>query len=339
MAACWGTWTGRDVLSMAMGAGAIYLLYKTISAGLNSPPSTTGAHDSEGLSMEEMRSNQLHGELERMLALLGEQEGPSRASVLNSIARCVLLLEPEPCPCSPEDLQLLLSCVDDPSKDTQIQALNALRAFATQHELKPQIQVALSTCDVPTRVAGLRLLNVLEVPPEAEPLLCQELPTLLHFLQQEDDGTQLQVLRLLTALSRREDFLHHILSCQVPENFLTTLQTSLSGPVLYELLLLLEVLHEGCTQPRRTAVHNSTDTCSLHEALFGDSSRLAELLLATFVHPEEEVQLQACRVILSLQFCTPGRNLAATTTTTTLSDHSFTTTFEFPTYLSGEHSS
>lgn len=30
-----------------------------------------------------------------MLALLGEQEGPSHASTLNSIAHCILLLEPE----------------------------------------------------------------------------------------------------------------------------------------------------------------------------------------------------------------------------------------------------
>lgn len=40
MAACWGTWTGRHVLSVATGAGAIYLLYKTVADGLSS------AHDS-----------------------------------------------------------------------------------------------------------------------------------------------------------------------------------------------------------------------------------------------------------------------------------------------------
>jgi len=107
--------------------------------------------------------------------------------------------------------------------------------------------------------------------------------------------------------------------------------------VLYELLLQLEVLHKGCAQPWCTAVHGSTDTFSLHKALFMDTLWLAELLLAAFLQPKEEVQLQACRVILSLQFCTPGHSLAATTTTTTtLSDHSFTTTFKFPVYPTGE---
>lgn len=41
MAACWGTWTGRHVLSVATGAGAIYLLYKTVADGLSSAPDST----------------------------------------------------------------------------------------------------------------------------------------------------------------------------------------------------------------------------------------------------------------------------------------------------------
>uniref|UniRef100_A0A8C6YXT4 Uncharacterized protein n=1 Tax=Nothoprocta perdicaria TaxID=30464 RepID=A0A8C6YXT4_NOTPE len=38
MAACWDKWTGRYVLSVATGAGAVYLLYRTIQAGLSCPP-------------------------------------------------------------------------------------------------------------------------------------------------------------------------------------------------------------------------------------------------------------------------------------------------------------
>lgn len=49
--------------------------------------------------------------------------------------------------------------------------------------------------------------------------------------------------------------------------------------MLYELLLLLEVLHKGFAQAQCTAVHGSTDT-SLHEVLFRDSLWLAKLLTA-----------------------------------------------------------
>lgn len=148
---------------------------------------------------------------------------------------------------------------------------------------------------------------------------------------------QLQVLRLLIALSRKEELLPDILNCQVgppapqpvgfagdlhprfhpgaapslaagsqhllgqvrPE-FLSLMNNSQPGKLLCEMLLLVEVLHGGCAKPRRPSKSPKSGSCSLYEVLFGENSHLDEHLLVMFVHPEERVQLQACKLIMSL---------------------------------------
>lgn len=71
--------------------------------------------------------------------------------------------------------------------------------------------------------------------------------------------------------------------------------------LLSELLLLLEVLHEGCSQPRRPSKSPKSDSCSLYEVLFGENSDLADRLMVMFVHPDLTVQVQACKLVMKLQ--------------------------------------
>ncbi|XP_068773949.1 armadillo repeat-containing protein 12 isoform X2 [Struthio camelus] len=332
MAACWEKWTGRYVLSVATGAGAVYLLYKTLQAGLSSPPGGAEplsvarlAAERDGPGARDSR------ELRKLLSALGQrQDDYSKSMVLHSITRCVYLLEAEAAACTHEDIRLVASCLDDKAKEIKIQALNALKAFSSIRKFKIKIQeyipkileLVTSTWDSEMHVAGLRLLGGLPLPDHTHPLLRRAAPALLDFLQTDSTLAQVQVLKLLIKMAQEEDLLYDILNCQVQPDFLSLLHASQPGSLLREMLVFVEVLNEGCLSPAYQAAHHEYNEQSLHEALFGEGSRLADRLLAVFVHPEEEVQLQACKVILSLQL---GKEDA---TATTLSSHSFDTTFD-----------
>ncbi|XP_040391686.1 armadillo repeat-containing protein 12 isoform X3 [Cygnus olor] len=310
MAACWGTWTGRHVLSVATGAGAIYLLYRAVAEGLSSAPRGADRYRLErpdhqdGLPVEEVLSRRACEELLEMLR--AQQDGRSRSAILRSITHCVYLMDAKNPTCSPEHVQLVASCLDDHNRDTKIQALNTLRAFATRSLFTAQVQdyypkildLVISSRDTEVQVAALRLLNALPVPPNIEPLLRRTVPNLLGFLQWDNYTIQLQVLRLLITLSRKEELLPDILNCQ-------------PGKLLCEMLLLVEVLHGGCAKSRRPSKSPKSGSCSLYEVLFGENSHLDKHLLVMFVHPEERVQLQACKLIMSLRLYKLDAEIAA----------------------------
>ncbi|KAM8795895.1 armadillo repeat-containing protein 12 [Eudromia elegans] len=310
MAACWDKWTGRYVLSVATGAGAVYLLYKTIQAGLSCPPGGAEPPSIARLAMGRDGGGGDSRELRKLLAALGQrQDDYARSMVLNSITRCVYLLEAEAAACSAEDIRLVASCLEEGDKEITIQALNALKAFANIRKFHGQIQeyvpkvleLVTSTWDAEVHVAGLRLLQALPLPEHLEPLLRRAVPALVDVLQNDGPLAQVQALKLLVKLAHKEDLLYDILNCQVQPDFLSLLHASQPGALLREMLRLVEVLHEGSQRPAFRAARRPYGERSLQRALFGDDSRLAERLLAVFVHPEEEVQLQACKVILSLQ--------------------------------------
>uniref|UniRef100_A0A8B9DE82 Armadillo repeat-containing domain-containing protein n=1 Tax=Anser cygnoides TaxID=8845 RepID=A0A8B9DE82_ANSCY len=244
MAACWGTWTGRRVLSVATGAGAVYLLYRTVAEALSSVPGGTDRYRLEspdhqdGLPVEEVLSRRVCEELLEMLR--AQQDGRSRSAILRSITRCVYLMDTKNPTCSPEHIQLVASCLDDHNGDTKVQALNTLRAFATRSLFTARVQdfypkildLVISSRDTEVQVAALRLLNALPVPPNIEPLLRRAVPNLLGFLQWDNYAIQLQVLRLLIALSRKEELLPDILNCQVRPEFLSLMNNSQPGKLL-----------------------------------------------------------------------------------------------------------
>ncbi|XP_062450782.1 armadillo repeat-containing protein 12 [Rhea pennata] len=327
----------KNKITVATGAGAVYLLYKTIQAGLKSPPG--GA---EPLSIARLAVEHDGGgggpaggesrELRKLLAALGQrQDDYSKSVVLNSITRCVYLLEAEAAACTYEDIRLVASCLDERDKEVKIQALNALKAFSGIRKFRIKIQeyvpkileLVTSTWDAEMHVAGLRLLNGLPLPEHSHPLLRRAAPALVDFLQTDGPLAQVQVLKLLVKMAQKEDLLYDVLNCQVQPDFLRLLHASQPGGLLREALVLVETLHEGCLSPAYRAARREYNEQSLHQALFGEDSRLADHLLAVFVHPEEEVQLQACKVILSLQL---GKEDAAAAAT--LSSHSFETTFD-----------
>lgn len=238
-----------------------------------------------------------------------KQDEYARSMVLHSVTRCVYLLEAEASACTADDILLVASMLDDKENSVKIQALNTLKAFSGIRKFRLQIQEhsikvleLISTIwDSELHIASLRLLNNLPLPDFAHPQLRRVMPALMEILQSDYILAQVQVIRLLSSLAQKNDLLYDILNCQVHSNFLNLFQATQPGSLLFEVLVFAERLSEGRNTPHYRAVKWHYGEQSLHEALFGDESRLADRLLALVIHPEEEVQIQACKVIVSLQ--------------------------------------
>lgn len=97
---------------------------------------------------------------------------------------------------------------------------------------------------------------------------------------------------------------------KVHAEFMRHFQPSQPGNLLFELLVFVERLSGGRLTPHYRSVDWQYNELSLHEVLFGKGSRLSNCLLALIIHPEEQVQLQACRAIFKLQQQTEGAEVA-----------------------------
>uniref|UniRef100_G3RHL6 Armadillo repeat containing 12 n=1 Tax=Gorilla gorilla gorilla TaxID=9595 RepID=G3RHL6_GORGO len=303
----------KSVVSLATGAGAIYLLYKAIKAGIKcKPPLCSNSPICIArLAVERERHGRDSGELRRLLnSLECKQDEYAKSMILHSITRCVYLLEAEASACTTDDIVLLGYMLDDKDNSVKTQALNTLKAFSGIRKFRLKIQEhsikvleLISTIwDTELHIAGLRLLNNLPLPDYVHPQLRRVMPALMEILQSDYILAQVQAVRLLSYLAQKNDLLYDILNCQVHSNFLNLFQPTQSGSLLYEVLVFAERLSEGRNAPHYCAVKWNYNEQSLHESLFGEESRLADRLLALVIHPEEDVQIQACKVIVSLQY-------------------------------------
>ncbi|XP_009203255.1 armadillo repeat-containing protein 12 isoform X2 [Macaca nemestrina] len=303
----------KSVVSLATGAGAIYLLYKAIKAGIKcKPPLCTNSPICIArLAVERERHGRDSGELRRLLnSLECKQDEYAKSMILHSITRCVYLLEAEASACTTDDIVLLGYMLDDKDNSVKTQALNTLKAFSGIRKFRLKIQEhsikvleLISTIwDTELHIAGLRLLNNLPLPDYVHPQLRRVMPALMEILQSDYILAQVQAVRLLSYLAQKNDLLYDILNCQVHSNFLNLFQPTQPGSLLYEVLVFAERLSEGRNAPHYRAVKWHYNEQSLHESLFGEESRLADRLLALVIHPEEDVQIQACKVIVSLQY-------------------------------------
>nr|XP_010332374.1 armadillo repeat-containing protein 12 isoform X2 [Saimiri boliviensis boliviensis] len=303
----------KSVVSLATGAGAIYLLYKAIKAGIKcKPPLCSNSPICIArLAVERERHGRDSGELRRLLnSLECKQDEYAKSMILHSITRCVYLLEAEASACTTDDIVLVGYMLDDRDNSVKTQALNTLKAFSGIRKFRLKIQEhaikvleLISTIwDTELHVAGLRLLNNLPLPDYVHPQLRRVMPALMEILQSDYILAQVQAVRLLSYLAQKNDLLYDILNCQVHSNFLSLFQPTQPGSILYEVLVFAERLSEGRNAPHYRAVKWHYNEQSLHESLFGEESRLADRLLALVIHPEEDVQIQACKVIVSLQY-------------------------------------
>ncbi|XP_039179329.1 armadillo repeat-containing protein 12-like isoform X4 [Crotalus tigris] len=250
------------------------------------------------------------GELRRLLMSLSPNlDDDTKRMTLRNITQCICLKESEANGCTNDDIKLVASFLDDKDKETKTETLNALKAFTAVWKFKIKIQeyvpkiieTVTSNWDNNLQIAGLKLLNGLHIPDYTHTLLRTQLTNFMDILLTANTLTKIQVLKFLGTLIEKKDFLYDIMNCQAPTDFLNLFQTSQPGNLLYEMLVLLERLSEGRQSPQYLSMQWDYNKNSLHEIIFGDNSRLSERLLALIVHPEEDVQTQACKVILSLK--------------------------------------
>uniref|UniRef100_A0A8D0H7R0 Armadillo repeat-containing domain-containing protein n=1 Tax=Sphenodon punctatus TaxID=8508 RepID=A0A8D0H7R0_SPHPU len=280
-------------------AGELMVCYLVISLGVS-------------IEHSESVAGKDSGELRRLLATLNPGlDDYSKSMILHSIARSVYLLETEAYACTYEDLKLVASFLEDKDDGIKVLAINALKAFTGIWKFKIKIQEWLpkvldlitSTWNSELHVAGLRLLNGLPLPDYTHMQLKRLMPSLMEILQSGDSLAQVQAVKFFSIMAQKENLLHDILNCQVNPNFLNLFQNLQLENFLSELLFFVEKLSEGCLSPQYRAMHWEYNELSLHEILFGNNSHLADCLICLLMNREEEVQKQACNVILSLQLC------------------------------------
>ncbi|XP_029389057.1 armadillo repeat-containing protein 12 [Mus pahari] len=275
----------KSFVGLATGAGALYLLYKAVRTGLKChPPLCSNSPIC----------------IARECPVPGERALPQEASLRPPLGAST---------CTTDDIDLVAEMLDEKDNSVKIQALNALKAFSGIRKFRLKIQEhcikvleLISTIwDLELHIAGLRLLNNLPLPDYVHPQLRRVMPALMEIIQSDCILAQVQAVRLLSYLAQKNDLLYDILNCQVRCNFLNLFQSTQPGSLLFEVLVFAEHLSEGRNATHYRAVKWHYNEQSLHEALFGDESRLADRLLSLVIHPEEEVQIQACKVIVSLQ--------------------------------------
>ncbi|XP_025021398.1 armadillo repeat-containing protein 12-like [Python bivittatus] len=267
-----------------------------------------------GLSSESYQISSIKvtvpGELRRLLMSLSPNlDDDTKRMTLHNIAQCIYLKESEASDCTNDDVKVVASFLDDKDKDTKTEALNALKAFTAIWRFKIKIQefvpkvieIVTSDWDNDVQTAGLKLLNGLHIPDDTHALLRTQLANFMDILLTANTLAKVQVLKFLDTLTEKEDLLYDIMNCQAPAEFLNLFQTSQPGNLLYEILVFVERLSEGRQSPQYQSMQWEYSDNSLHETIFGDNSRLSDRLLALIIHPEEEVQSQACKVILSLR--------------------------------------
>uniref|UniRef100_G3UMY2 Armadillo repeat containing 12 n=1 Tax=Loxodonta africana TaxID=9785 RepID=G3UMY2_LOXAF len=303
----------KGVVGLATGAGAIYLLYKAIKAGIKcQPPICTNSPICIArLAIERERHGRDSGELRRLFnSLECKQDEYAKSMILHSITRCVYLLEAEASACTVDDIRLVGYMLDDEDNSVKIQALNTLKAFSGIRKFRLKIQFnpfrlkktkPKLFLDLQVSLWQMVYLSHVKTNTFPHPVLRFVLVLLLSIVESLVILATDLKLRLIGKL--RSNFIPIFLPSplQVQSNFLTLFQSTQPGSLLFEVLLFAERLSEGRNSPHYRAVKWHYNEQSLHEALFGDESRLADRLLALVIHPEEEVQIQACKVIVSLQ--------------------------------------
>ncbi|XP_012411862.1 armadillo repeat-containing protein 12 [Trichechus manatus latirostris] len=252
----------KGVVGLATAAGAIYLLYKAIKAGIkcqppictNSPiciarecpgpgeralPQEAPASEAssvggaKGLAIERERHGRDSGELRRLFnSLECKQDEYAKSMILHSITRCVYLLEAEASACTMDDIRLVGYMLDDKDNSVKIQALNTLKAFSGIRKFRLKIQEhsikvleLISTIwDSELHIAGLRLLNNLPLPDFVHPQLRRVMPALMEILQCDYILAQVQAIRLLSYLAQKNDLLYDILNCQAGDSSIATIR-------------------------------------------------------------------------------------------------------------------
>ncbi|XP_054836389.1 armadillo repeat-containing protein 12 [Eublepharis macularius] len=330
--------TPQNLATMATGAGAVYLVAKTIMAGIQSPPYNPEPLPFAKLAIEQQTPNVTvkdSGELRGLLLSLNPRlDDYAKRMILLGITRCVYLLDKEASACTYDDITLVASFLDDQDMGIKIQALNALKAFASICKFKIRIQefvpkvleMITTFWDNDVHIAGLRLLNALQLPAQTHLLPKKLMPSLMDILQSGSPVAQVQVLKFLSMLAQNEDLLYDIMNCQVHPEFMNLFQPSQLGNLLFEMLVLVERLSEGRLTPQYQSMNWQYNELSLHEVLFGEDSRLSDRLLSLIIHPEEQVQIQACRVILKLQLSEGPEIVAASEIDSSLSNFLFDST-------------
>ncbi|XP_078278929.1 armadillo repeat-containing protein 10-like [Rhinoraja longicauda] len=313
----------KKLMALLTGAGAAYLLYRTVCSGFTGPQededdllidhSGNSTLDSIGaLGDQDTCPNSLKmnlQDLKTVLTILHESKDPIiRGTILTSIYRIPGFSSQQDLLRSEGGISTIAESLDDPLdyiKTSAVMVLNVLSNDPANRDLLskyiPQVvSLATSTLHEFEQLPCLRLLTKLSHNQQSHPPLRPVLPDFFHLLQVGSSTIKFQVLQILINFSSNVEMTFHMLDVPLPASFLYLFNYFQRQDILNDLLLLISNLMEMERSISYRAARHQYRDGSLFLLLLGPNTQFFNRLIYLMAFPDDRIKLQAARIVTSL---------------------------------------
>ncbi|XP_033823865.1 armadillo repeat-containing protein 10 [Periophthalmus magnuspinnatus] len=204
-----------------------------------------------------------------------------------------------------EGIPIIAGFLSDPAADVRVQSLIALNNLSMNIENQEQLTVYVpkvlelietSPMNSELQLCALRLLTNLSVTDKHQHLLKDSIKLLLSLFVVSNETLQVQTLKVLVNLSSNPDMMDDIVQVQAPASVLLLFDPRTVPAVLVRLLTFAGNL-KAWRPSAQVAAELRQNQDSLFRLMLDESSQLHSRVLPLLSHPEEEVRLQAARVL------------------------------------------
>ncbi|KAJ0069689.1 hypothetical protein NL108_012339 [Boleophthalmus pectinirostris] len=325
----------KALLGIVAGAGASYGLYKLISSGSFRKSRKGTRSDSSNVSTVSLQPGSLLAKVSGLdvvcarpvtsktvdVASAGHLE-PKHLKMLlsclqssnNQDDKCRILLTlgnasaftvNQNLICEYEGIPIIAGFLSDPAADVRVQSLIALNNLSMNIQNQEQLTVYVpkvlelietSPVNSELQLCALRLLTNLSVTDKHQHLLKDSIKLLLSLFVVSNETLQVQTLKVLVNLSSNPDMMDDIVQVQAPASVLLLFDPRTVPAVLVRLLTFAGNL-KAWRPSAQVAAELRQKQDSLFRLMLDESSQLHSRVLPLLSHPEEEVRVQAARIL------------------------------------------
>uniref|UniRef100_A0A3B4BFI9 Armadillo repeat-containing domain-containing protein n=1 Tax=Periophthalmus magnuspinnatus TaxID=409849 RepID=A0A3B4BFI9_9GOBI len=298
----------KALLGIVAGAGASYGLYKLISSSSFRKSRKGTRNDSSNVSTVSLQPGSLLAKhLKTLLSCLQfSNSQDDKCRMLLTLANASAFVINQNLIREYEGIPIIAGFLSDPAADVRVQSLIALNNLSMNIENQEQLTVYVpkvlelietSPMNSELQLCALRLLTNLSVTDKHQHLLKDSIKLLLSlFVLNISVFFQVQTLKVLVNLSSNPDMMDDIVQVQAPASVLLLFDPRTVPAVLVRLLTFAGNL-KAWRPSAQVAAELRQNQDSLFRLMLDESSQLHSRVLPLLSHPEEEVRLQAARVL------------------------------------------
>ncbi|KAM9313238.1 armadillo repeat-containing protein 10 [Gastrophryne carolinensis] len=313
----------RGLLGLALAAGLGYCVYrfmartekrKTVTGGsivqkaatITVRPPTHSVFQSENIPTSASDLGPLH--IRALLeGLAADNADPSfQEQVLITLANSAAFSRNHDIIRSSNGIRIIGKLISDPSPKIKAKALNALNNLSLNLENQEQIkdflcdvcnEIGSSSLNSEVQLAALRLTINMSVTDKYHNLLVDYIPCFLSLLEDGDEVTQINTLKVLVNLSANPSMTTALLSSKVSPAVIN-LFGSTNADILTRALTFAANLSEN-SEREQFPNHSNYGDNTLYGLLIRDKTMLQEGLAALLHHPDTGVKELVARLLCS----------------------------------------